>query len=801
MKVPINWLKEYVEFDASPEELAEKLTFSGTEVESIKTVGSDYEGIVVGEVLSIGLHPGADRLRVCRVSDGTEELNVVCGAHNFEVGDKAPFARIGARLAGGMKIKKAKIRGEMSQGMLCAEDELGISDNHSDIMLLSRDLTAGTPFSEVMGPPETVLEVEVTWNRPDCLSIIGIARETAALFAGKLKLPQVEFPENGPPVGDLMNVSVEDNDGCPRYTARVLFEVKPGPGPMWMQRRLSLCGVRPINSIVDITNYVMLECGQPLHAFDYNFLSDHRIVVRRARSGEKMTTLDGMERDITPEMLVICDSAKPVALAGVMGAVGSEIGEGTDTVLLESACFSALITRKTSSRLRLTTESSHRFERRVDISMVDWASRRAAALMVEHAGARAASGVIDVYTRKPSARRIKCRFRRVRSLLGIDVPDEEVVSILNSIELPVIESDGGSCTAQVPAFRPDIEIEADLIEEVVRMHGLDRLPAAAPQSKVVPDAKDDAMRAVSICRANLAGLGLSEIINYSFVSKRLLDTFCSDNVESRVILPDPLSSDHTVLRNSLVPQMVESLGKNLARQVMDVSFFEIGNVFIKNDKGDICEEDRVSMGLTGKAGLTGLDKRRPAGPDEVFLWLKGIIEALCAAQRVEALQFVLQENHSFFEAGSAVSVVAGGRQCGVMGLISEPIREKWRMIEPVAVAELALKPLIDRVFEAPEVKPVPVYPSITRDIAVIVDEHVGHEDVLRIIMGKSSKELTSVDLFDIFRGKGIGDNRKSLAYSLVYRSSKMTLTDEAVNEYHRIVKEALKKELKAEIRE
>ena len=339
MKVPLSWLKEYVDCDVAPEELGDKLTFSGIEVEGIEEVGADYVGMVVGEVTSIAPHPGADRLRLCRVNDGTQEVAVVCGAFNFEVGDKVPFAPAGAKLPDGTKIKRAKIRGEESLGMLCAEDELGISDDHSGIMILPHDVAAGTPLSAVLGPPETVLTLEITWNRPDCLSMIGIAREVAALCGGTLRLPSVDYPESDESVEDYAGVAIEDPQGCPRYTARALSKVVLGASPLWMQRRLTLAGVRPISNVVDITNYVLLECGQPLHAFDHSLLSEGQIVVRRAAEGETMATLDDIERSLTPEMVVIADAERPVALAGIMGGAGTEIREDTKTVLLESASF------------------------------------------------------------------------------------------------------------------------------------------------------------------------------------------------------------------------------------------------------------------------------------------------------------------------------------------------------------------------------------------------------------------------------------------------------------------------------
>jgi len=800
MKVPVSWLKAYVDSEATPEQLAERLTFSGMEVGGIEKIGAHYEGVVVGEILAIDRHPSADRLTICRVHDGQKECRVVCGATNFTVGDKAPFAGVGASLPSGITIRKAKIRGEASEGMLCAEDELAISKDHSGLMLLPRDVRTGTPLNEILGPPDAVIDLEITWNRSDCLCIIGVAREVAALFGSKLKLPSVDFLEAGEPVDALTQVTIDDAVGCPRYTARVLTGATLKPSPFWMQRRLSLCGCRPINNVVDITNYVMLECGQPLHSFDYTLLANHEIIVRRARAGEKMATLDGIDRPITPAELLIADGHRPVAIAGVMGGAGSEIRDETHDVLLESACFDPATIHKTSVRLGLSTEASARFERSVDIGGVDWASRRAAALMVDLAGAVAAQGVVDVYPGQPAARTVTCRYQRTRDLIGVELADDKIASILESLELPMERRNRESCTVRVPTFRPDITLEADLIEEVARIHGLDQVPEAMPQAKVVPDADDAPTRAVMACRANLVGLGLCETMNYSFLSQDLLDTFGVDDAARRVVLPNPVSSDYAVMRNSLVPQMVDSLGRNLSRQVLDAAFFEIGKVFMKDDKGAIKEEDRLCIGLMGKVGRGQLDARRPVDPDEMFLWIKGIVQAICASQHLEGMEFARIEK-SGMESGWAVSISLGGRPCGVMGLLAEPIRRKWRLAEPVAVAEMSLRPVLARMSRVPQAKVVPAYPSITRDVAMFVNRDVTHEDVLKVIWKSAPPELTEVKLFDIFVTKVVGEARKSLAYSLIYRSLERTLTDEDANRYHEEIKKSLKSRLGAEIRE
>ncbi|MCX6992989.1 MAG: phenylalanine--tRNA ligase subunit beta, partial [Kiritimatiellaeota bacterium] len=648
MKVPLSWLKEFVTFEATPEALVERLTFAGLEVEGLTRIGSDFKDIVVGEVVSVNPHPNADRLTLCDVVTGHETVRVVCGAPNVHAGDKVPFAAIGAVLPNGTKIKSAKIRGEASCGMLCAEDELGLSEDHAGLMQLPRDTPAGTPLIEVVGGLDVVLTIEVTPNRPDCLSILGIAREVAALYGCRLNLPSIQFPETGLPAADGLNVAVEDAEGCPRYTARLLRGVTVGPSPLAMRLRLARCGIRPINNIVDITNYVMLECGQPLHAFDLALLAEHRIVVRRATLGEKMTTLDAVERKLTPDMLVIADARLPVAIAGVMGGAQSGILATTRDVVLESACFKPALIRKTSKTLGLSSESSYRFERSVDIGGVDWASRRATALMVAHAGATAAKGVLDCFPVEPKDRSIVCRFDRVRDLLGVDIPDNEIASLFEALTFTVVDRNKKSCTVKVPTFRPDLEAEVDLIEEVARLHGLDKIPPALPHSRFVPGVNDAFIRATITCRDTLVGLGLTEIINYSLVSEKLLALCACPSLPAsggalgdqgsardtartaqRIGLPRPISVDQAILRDALLPQMIETLGRNRSRQIAEAAFFEIGRVFFRNDKQAYTEEEHVAVGLMGPVGRTGYDKRSTLTETDSFLWLKGILEALC----------------------------------------------------------------------------------------------------------------------------------------------------------------------------
>jgi phenylalanyl-tRNA synthetase beta chain len=677
-------------------------------------------------------------------------------------------------------------------------------------MILPPGTKTGSPFADIAGPPETILTLEVTPNRPDCLSMIGIAREVAALLGKPLRVPDITIQDGSKAVKDVASVSVEDLGGCPRYTARVVSGVTMGPSPRWMQARLTAAGIRPINAIVDVTNYVMLECGQPLHAFDHELLGGGGIVVRRARSGETMRTLDGTTRAISPEMLMIADSARPVAVAGVMGGAGSEIRETTKTVFLESAYFKASDIRKTSKRLALSTESSYRFERGVDIDLVEWASRRATALIAELTGGEIAAGVIDCYPAKPEKRRVSLRLARARNLLGIEIATSRVEEIFKALGLTVVARDTDRLTVEIPAFRVDIDQEADLVEEIVRIHGLDKIPAPAPASRLVPGADDSETLARIKCRQNLIGLGLSEIMSYSFVSERLLNLVGFGQVEDRLALPNPISADHTIMRDSLIPQMVETLGRNLARQAREVALFEVGRVFCKRANGELGEEELLCVGLLGPVGRPGMLKTQPVTEAEMFQWVKGVLESLCQANRVPEISIGglkypdidLQPLESQALApGRAVAVLIGGERCGVMGLVSDAVREEWRMTEPVAVLEIKLAPLVRHVLRVPSCRPAGTYPMVDRDVALVVDESVSHEAVIRSVRSKAPAELVDIRLFDVYRGDSLGKGRKSMAYALTYRSMERTLRDEEVNAMHDAIKGLLRQELSAEIRE
>jgi phenylalanyl-tRNA synthetase beta chain len=782
MKFPLSWLKELVDFEDTLEGLSDKLTFAGLEVEQIETLGGTFDGVVVGHVTAVEPHPNADKLRLCTVEYGAEEaMRVVCGAPNVAVGGNYPFAPVGTTLPGGFTLTKAKIRGEVSMGMLCAKDELGLGEDHSGLMVLDAGLAPGTPFAELMPPPESVFELEITPNRPDCLSIIGIAREVAAIYGTELKMPAIELNESSENVSSLVSVDIQDADRCPRYTARVLKNAKVGPSPDWMAARLEACGIRAINNLVDITNYVMLETGHPLHAFDCNLLHEGKIIVRRAAAGEKFTTLDDAGRELTDEMLVIADPEKAVALAGVMGGANTEIKDDTTTVLLEAATFEPSGIRHTAKALGHFTDSSYRFQRGVNADTVEWASRRAAALMAELAGADLCAGVIDAYPAPAAKNQISVQWANICKLIGLEISADAMKQIFQTLEISVLSSDDNGALLEIPTFRGDLTREVDIIEEVARMHGVDKIPEKLPTAQVVAGAHDDRVRAVTACRKNLAGLGAREILNYTLVNHPLLDLFGKS--DSREELPHPISAEQSVLRTSLIPQMIESLGRNKSRQINDAVFFEIGRTFVKTETGPV-QTEKVCLGVMGTPGRGALDTMRPVSKEEIFLWLKGVVCNLLSAQKVAKIKFQTLENCGTFEEGCALKVLTGKTEIGVIGLVNARARKEWRLNDPVAAAELDLEPLISNAWKTGTVQDIPLYPATERDFAFIVDESVRHEEIIKAINGGAPAELEKVELFDVFRGKSLEKGKKSMAYRFLYRSPKGTLTDDKVNKFH-----------------
>ncbi|WFB35153.1 phenylalanine--tRNA ligase subunit beta [Kiritimatiellota bacterium B12222] len=798
MLVPLSWLQDYIDLPESIEELRDLLTYSGLEVEGLESHGSEFEGLVVAEITAIDPHPNADKLTLCTIQYGeSDPMQVVCGAPNVKVGLKTIYAPVGSTLPTGLKLKKAKIRGIVSLGMLCAEDELGLSGDHKGIMELSADLAPGTPAVDVLGGPEIVFDLEVTPNRPDCLSIIGVARELAALTGRAIRLPETPLPESTPN-GPSMNVAISDAESCPRYTAQLLSGAKVGPSPDWMQQRLRLCGLRPINNLVDITNYVLLETGQPLHAFDRDLLDGDTIFVRPATPGEKMQTLDDNEQELQTGDLVIADAKQAVALAGIMGGAHSEIREQTENVLLETAAFSSSQVRGTAKRLNLHTDSSYRFARGCDMYGCEWVSRRASSLICQLSGAIPASPLKDEWPGQCDLRTLPCEWQKICNLIGIEIPIETMRGYFERLDLQVLDADEQGCKLVIPGFRSDLTRPVDLVEEIARLNGLDKIPVHPPRARIVPHTYDFPTRFFMRTWLHLSNRGFLECLNYSLSSSEVLDVLDANNKALQVVLPNPISQDQSVLRTSLIPQMIETLAFNKAHQTDEVAMFEAGKTFLQRETG-VEEHERICLGAMGPWKRPGLDKQRPISDREAYADLKGEVEnLLCKLRCEELIQFVVGEDPTF-EPGQAALLKLGDEIVGRIGLLSKTLKIKYKLTGPVALAELNLDALIPAQKLPPTMDPVPTFPSITRDVALILDSHVTHQQVMDVVNQKRAKDLIQVTLFDLFESDKLGQNKKSMAYRFTYQNAKKTLTDKAVEKMHGQIEQRLLSDLSAQI--
>jgi len=848
MKVTLNWLKQYVDFNWSPEELAERLTMLGLEVEGVQKISGAFDGIVVAQILTRDPVPGSDKLSVCKVNDGKGERTIICGAQNHKPGDKVPLIlpNFALPLKPGDKepfvIKERKVFGITSHGMMCSPQELGLPDQVDGLLILPADAPIGKPFGEYLGRTggDVVFDLEVTPNRPDLNSVIGIAREIAAVTGNPLRIPNLSdgrvprvpkiSEESGPRgtrpsenVADLVSVRIEDAELCPRYTSRVIKGVKIGPSPDWLKSTLEIVGIRSISNVVDVTNYVMLEIGQPLHAFDYHLiakvgqassLSSGRqdacptIIVRRAAAGEKFKTLDNQERTLTSEMLLIADETKGIALAGVMGGANTEINDRTVDVLIESAYFAPVNIRRTSKQLGLRSESSYRFERGADIGICDWASQRAAQLILETAGGQLAEGVVDAYPKPVEPKQITLHFSKSKDLLGIGISHSDQISFLTKLGLAVTEQSPGVCTFKIPSWRVDLKREVDLIEEIERLHGVEKTPATPPRGAIGANAFDSVYDQIAEVRRILSGLGLNEAQGQTLISKsEIRDT----NGEKIVALASPLSSDMDVLRPSLLPGLIHSLRHNVSRKNYDVALFEIGRVFIQGgdaalrrpDSAARCpyqEERRLAVALTGQRSpnyWNGEDRDAKFGVSD----LKGFVEELLEQFGVRGATFTRRTESTAMFLESATIVLGGKLALGEMGQLSPALAKKYDLRDAVFLAELNLDQMLARRNPAKSFKPLPQFPSIRRDVAMLVPEATTHEAVLQTVKKTKPANLETVELFDVFRGKHVPEGQKSLAYALTYRSPEKTLTDAEVNAAHLRIVEALKQNLGATVRE
>ncbi|MBW7956969.1 MAG: phenylalanine--tRNA ligase subunit beta [Deltaproteobacteria bacterium] len=788
-----NWLKEYLEGAPPARELAERLTMTGTEIESVTEIGAGFTNVVTAQVLECEKHPNADKLSLCKVRTDKEELSIVCGAKNMKPGDKVALALPGAELPGGFKIKKSKIRGVESQGMMCSEVELGLKDTSEGIMILPEDAPLGVDFRTILGA-DFMMEAGITPNRADLLSIRGMAREAAAVTGAAFKDKEFKVDEAGRPIGECASVSIEKDAPCRRYAARVVEGVQIGPSPDDIKARLEAHGVRSINNVVDVTNLVLLETGQPLHAFDLDKLNGAVINVRPAREGETIETIDGKTRNLDASMLVIADSKGPVALAGVMGGSGSEVTGSTKRILIESAWFEPSSVRRASRKHALSTESSYRFERGVDIEGVTRALDMAASLVLKLAGGQAAKGSIDIYPGKYAPAGITFRTERASRILGVGVRTEEALNILGRLGISARETSPGVISAAPPSYRMDLTTEIDLMEEVARIFGYNNIPTTLPIAAVSPGETGEPTALRRSIRSLLSGSGFTEVMNYSFISRDLFAMAGGEAVKG-VELLNPLTEEQTVMRTGLIPSLLENMARNLAWKREDLRIFEIAPAFVPGD------------GLPGEtwkiAGLLYGNRYEPGWSypkDTVdFFDVKGVIERMLEGLGVEGARFEAA-GHPLLHPGKTAALKISGKHAGILGELHPDLWGRYGLRKPAYVFELEIEPIEKSSGKGKKYRELPRFPESARDIAFILSEDVPFGDIYEAIRKIDLKTIETVELFDVYYGRNIPSGTRSLAVRVTYRSRERTLTDQEVEDTHGKVLKMLSERFKAEIR-
>jgi len=786
MLVSLRWLKDYVDIDLSPRELADRITMSGLEVDEIRDVRPDFRDIVVAKILSIRSHPNADKLSLCEITTGDRTYPVVCGAQNIREGDVVPLAKVGASLPGGYTIKSTRIRGELSEGMLCSEEEMGIGPDASGIMILPENLSLGEDLVSALDLQDTVFDVGVTPNRSDCLSIIGIAREVAAVTGKKIRYPQIRFEETGDEIGSVTSVDIIDPVLCPRYAARVVRGVRIGPSPRWMRLRLEAVGLRPISNVVDVTNFVMMEFGQPLHAFDFRYLEEGRIVVRGAREQEEFISLDGKTRALKADTLMICDGVKPVAIAGIMGGLNSEIQDDTETVLLESAYFNPASIRKSARALGMSTDAAFRFERGIDPEGVLRALDRAAQLVVETAGGKICRGRIDNYPAPvASSKNIPLRVSRVKKILGTAVSAREIRKILGSLEMSV-ERSGKDLSVTPPTFRVDISREIDLIEEIARLHGYGNIPESIPPIPARTEKKSSGKVLEERVKAFLNGFGFSEVINYSFTTPASADILGFQQGDRRrrfVKIMNPLTEDQSVMRTTLVYGLLQTMKTNMNNGSFDLKLFEMGKTFVADsDEGILPREEEKIGALMSGARYENLWHSK--GQQADFYDLKGCVENLFRALRIGEVSFKAAQDVTFLHPGRACKIYAGDREAGVMGEVHPDVMERLDLKRRTLIFELDADVLAGLMSGTVIAREIDKYPSSFRDVAFLINRDMEAEKILSLVLAEKEELLEKIEIFDVYIGKSIPDDMKSIGFRFTYRSAERTLTDEDVGRVH-----------------
>ena len=799
MKVPLSWLREYVDIDLPPEELAHRLTMAGTEVGGIDVVGGSWENVFVGYVTSVDPHPNADRLRLATVSLGSEEMTVVCGAPNVAAGQKVPFARVGARLidarTGEMEtLKAARIRGVESAGMVCSERELALGDDHDGIVVLPEDAPVGAPLQDYMG--DVVFDLDVTPNRPDCLSALGIAREVAALTGAVVKEPDLSYPEEGEPIEGLVDVEIVDPSLCPRYTASVVQGIVVGPSPQWMQDRLTKAGQRPINNVVDVTNYVMLEYGQPLHAFNYDTIGEARIIVRPAHEQEAFVTLDEAGHTLRPPMLVIADAHRSVALAGIMGGLNTEMTDDTTTVLLESANFDPINTRRTSQALRLRSESSSRFDKGLQPELAEVALRRATQLVLQLAGGRACKGIRDAYPQPAERPALRFTLARLKKVLGVELTAERVQVILESLGFSVAVESGEAMQVGIPYWRSDIVQEDDLVEEIARIVGYDELPVTMLATPIPHRVAQPEREARERVKDILAECGMQETISYSLTSAAALaKTQSPEAVVQALRVANPMSGELEHLRPTLRSSILSTLAYNQRHSRDGIRLFEVGRVYMPQANGLPLERETLVGVVTGPRSAEGW----LGGDGQMdFLDAKGILETFLGRLGVDAAFRPAED--ALFLSGRCAAIESGQTQVGVVGEVHATALERFEIdVSPVAMFEVDLSALIEAMpRDTTRYAPLPRYPGAYRDLAVVLDRDVAAAFVQRII--ERHRLVAQATLFDVYEGEGVPPGKRSLAYRVLLQHAERTLSGDEVDKAQADILSGLERELGAQLR-
>jgi len=781
MRVSLKWLEEYVDITLPPADLAQRLTMAGTEVKGWQVIGGKWENIVVGQIIAINPHPSADRLSLATVDLGTEQQTVVCGAPNLKLGDKVAFAYVGAQLIDGhsgqvIRLKSAKVRGVVSSGMVCSEKELGISDSHEGIMVLPAGAPVGAPLIDYMG--DVIFDLEITPNRPDCLSVIGIAREVAALTGKEVHLPEVGYEAVPLPIDQQISVDIVDPDLCPRYCASLITGVKVAASPRWMQQRLLACGMRPINNIVDITNYVMLEYGEPLHAFDYHKIRGKKIIVRRAGDGEIIVTLDGVKRVLSQDTLVIADREQAVAIAGVMGGADTEVTEETTAILLEAANFNPASIYYTGNTLNLPSEARLRFERGISPELTIPALKRATQLIIQLAGGKAAKGLVDAYPGKQEPEPILLSTGEVNRLLGVEFSIDQIKAALASLGFDCQPAASASeVWVTAPYWRSDIHQPVDLIEEVARIIGYDQIPATMLGEAVPRQDPDPILTLKQEVRRSLVGYGFQEVLTYSLTSLELLNKLLPEPHPLEPVplhLANPMTADQEYLRPNLRANLLAALSANRRHEAGGIRLFELGRIYLPRPK-DLPTEPEVVCGL-----LTGprFEPSWHGGEETVdFFDAKGVVDGLLSRLGVEA-SFEPGGDESLHPSKQAAIVIDNNR-LGVIGELHPKVLDAFDISGAVYLFEINLTALLPFTLGHKLFQPIPRFPAIVRDIALVIDSGVAHRQVQDIITGFPL--VSQVTLFDVYAGGQLPPGKKSLGYRITFQSPSHTLTDEEVN--------------------